>query len=275
MAQVKSANKRKYGTKAQYAQARKIKSMVNKLKKRGVISSLASDETRILKSGSVVVKSSAVRRALDDFHEALSGGAKIYKLTKKQAKALGETYSHLPESQRPTVKNNRVLVGQGNSLYTKGGNVRIEKSNTKEISNTLFLTGNWQDKIREFARKNPGKLFGVKRTDRLNNFTRFDTYPTDGFGPNMLISKIMAYDWPSELEREGASVTLLLDSTLEKRVAQNKAKKEEDRKAAQREKNQRAKRSRKAKADKIKAQIERDRINKVRHQVANMPGRKK
>lgn len=275
MAQNKKTDKRKYGNKDQYAQARKIKSLIGKLKKKGVVSSSASDATYVNKKGQVAVRSRAVKEALNQFHEALHGGARIYKLTKEQSASLAKTYAHLPQHQRPTVRNNRVLVGEGNSLYTKGGNVRIELSNTKEISNTFFLNGNWKDRIREFARNNPGKLFGIKRTDRLQNFTRFDTYPTDGFGPNMMISKIEMYDWADQLEREGASVTILLDSTLEKRLAQNEAKKANDKKEREREKYQRRKRSTKMKQDKIKASIERDRIMKVRRQVAGMKGGKK
>lgn len=275
MPQNKNTRKRKYGTKEQYAQARKLKSLVNKLKKKGVISAKASDDITISSKGSVSVKSRAVKAALADFHEALHGGGKIYTLSAKQAKSLRETYAALPEHHRPTIRNNRVLVGNGNSLYTKGGNVRIEKSNTKEISNTLFLTGNWQEKIRAFAKKHPGKLFGVKRTDRLNNFTRFDTYPTEGFGPNMMIAKIEEYGWAEQLEDEGVSVTLLLDSTMEKRRKANIKKKDDERKAASRDKYQKKKRSRKMKADKIKASVARARQEKIRKQVAAMKGKRK
>lgn len=150
---------RKYGNADTYKKVRELKAHIRRLENSGVVRKGSTEKITVSKTG-IVKPTRSVAQALADFNAAISGKARIHKLTPDQAKKLKASYSHLPEYQRPTIKNNRVLVGSGYSLRTSGGDPRIEAtSSSRRFKNTFFLKDGWESDVRKIMERNPGRYF--------------------------------------------------------------------------------------------------------------------
>lgn len=227
---------RKYGSRADYLKIVKAKAAARKLAKKGV-TKVDPDklEWRINKYGQAVSSSRALNKTAAQWYEATHAGASIRKLTPKQAKALKKEYAHLGE-HGPTIKNGRVLVGKGLSLFTKGGHVRIEKSGTAQMGKRIYMTDGWEDRVREYARKHPNEMIFAKRTDLLDKFQTYQIYDMSNFGVEELIHHMNQYS------DGGHSVTLLTSDAMHKQLKKNEQALNEYRKkmSAQRAKERRA-----------------------------------
>lgn len=251
----RNAKTRKYGTRENYLKIVKAQAAARKLAKKGVTKVDLSKVTwRINKYGQAVSSSRALNKTAAQWHEATHEGASIRKLTRKQAAALKKEYEHAG-STAPTVKNGRVLVGKGQSLFTRGGRVRIEKSGTHQIGTRIFMTDGWEDRVREYARKHPDSAVLAKQTDLLDKFRSYKVFELNDFGVENLIEYMNRYS------DGGHSVTLLRDDEVTKQADKNiknwRAYLTKER--AERRKKQRA--EEKARREKVKRQIARGKKN--------------
>ena len=210
----KAAHVNKYGTRDQYNKIRTAQKEANRLYKAGVTKvNPYKTNWKIDKNGKATAGSRALKNALADWHEAIHHGATIKKLTRKEEAQLKAYYKHLG-SEGPTVKNGRVLIGAGQSLFTKD-EVRIEKSGTKQIGKRILMTDGWQDRVRQFARENPDAIILAKQTDLLDKFRSYQAFEMNHFGVENLIAFMEQY------ESGQKSVTLLADDQIKKQLKTN------------------------------------------------------
>ena len=218
MPKINKSVKRKYGTRAEYDKIRAAQKAANKLFKKGVSKvNPANTEWRINKYGQAVPTSRALKRDLADWHEATHRGASIRKLTKSQEKALKEAYKN-SGSEAPTIKNGKVLIGKGQSLFTKGGKPRIERSGTVQIGHRILMTDGWEDRVKKYARENPDAVILAKQTDLLDKFRSYQAFDMSDFGVANLIAFMAQYS------DKGQSVTLLKDEQIKNQLRKNSEK---------------------------------------------------
>ena len=218
MPKVNKSVKRKYGNLEDYSKIREAKKAANKLFKKGVTKvNPNSTDWRINKYGVAVPTSRSLKRDLFDWREATHHGASIRKLTKSQEAKLKEYYAALG-SEAPTVKNKRVLVGKGQSLFTSGEHPRIEKSGTKQLGTRIVMTDGWEGRVKKYARDNPDAIVLAKQTDLLDKFRSYQAFDMSDFGVSNLIQ------FMSQYSDKGNSITLLKDDQINKQLRKNQEK---------------------------------------------------